>query len=238
VKTGTTTDGQRNAAPPQSAETSEASTRQRVFAEVLGHGPVTASQVARRLGLTDPAIRRHLDALAAEGLVSSRDALQRGPRGRGRPPQAYVVTEAGRARFRKDYDRLALSAFAELIRAVGPMAIDRVAAAHFSPIGEEYRRRLAADGAPDPQAAVAALAGVLEEAGYAASLSALPGAEQLCQHHCPVADIARAYPQICEIETELIASLLGSHVQRLATIAHGDGVCTTNIPVQKIEVRR
>ncbi|MFW6188461.1 MAG: transcriptional regulator, partial [Actinomycetota bacterium] len=24
--------------------------------------------------------------------------------------------------------------------------------------------------------------------------------------------------------------LLGTHVQRLATIAHGDGVCTTHIP--------
>ena len=35
---------------------------------------------------------------------------------------------------------------------------------------------------------------------------------------------------LCEIETQLFASLLGSHVQRLATIAHGDGVCTTHIP--------
>jgi hypothetical protein len=24
--------------------------------------------------------------------------------------------------------------------------------------------------------------------------------------------------------------LLGTHVQRLATIAHGDGICTTHIP--------
>ena len=29
---------------------------------------------------------------------------------------------------------------------------------------------------------------------------------------------------------EAIAAVLGTHVQRLATIAHGDGVCTTCIP--------
>jgi len=214
----------------------DASTRERVFEAIVASGPLTAPAIARRLGLTDAAIRRHVDALVAEGLVAGRDAVPRGPRGRGRPPQEYLVTQAGRARFRQDYDRLALQAFDELVRAVGPMAIDRVAAAHFSPIAEEYRRRASTD-APDPVAAAAALADVLDKAGYVASLSALGRAEQLCQHHCPVADIARAYPQLCEIETELIASLLGSHVQRLATIAHGDGVCTTSIPVQKHEVR-
>jgi predicted ArsR family transcriptional regulator len=28
----------------------------------------------------------------------------------------------------------------------------------------------------------------------------------------------------------VISRLVGTHVQRLATIAHGDGVCTTHIP--------
>ena len=54
--------------------------------------------------------------------------------------------------------------------------------------------------------------------------------EQLCQHHCPVAHVAEQFPQLCEAETEVFARLLGTHVQRLATIAHGDGVCTTYVP--------
>ncbi len=60
----------------------------------------------------------------------------------------------------------------------------------------------------------------------------LPSAagEQLCQHHCPVAHVAERFPQLCEAETEVFSRLLGKHVQRLATIAHGDGVCTTHIP--------
>ena len=54
--------------------------------------------------------------------------------------------------------------------------------------------------------------------------------EQLCQHHCPVAHVAEEFPQLCEAETEVFGRVLGTHVQRLATIAHGDGVCTTCIP--------
>jgi predicted ArsR family transcriptional regulator len=54
--------------------------------------------------------------------------------------------------------------------------------------------------------------------------------EQLCQQHCPVSHVAHEFPQLCEAETAAIGELLGTHVQRLATIAHGDGVCTTCIP--------
>ena len=54
--------------------------------------------------------------------------------------------------------------------------------------------------------------------------------QQLCQQHCPVSHVAHEFPQLCEAETAAIGRMLGRHVQRLATIAHGDGVCTTCIP--------
>jgi predicted ArsR family transcriptional regulator len=81
-----------------------------------------------------------------------------------------------------------------------------------------------------------ALARVFTSEGYAASVRELPllneqsAGAQLCQQHCPVSHVAHEFPQLCEAETEAISRVLGSHVQRLATIAHGDGVCTTCIP--------
>ena len=75
------------------------------------------------------------------------------------------------------------------------------------------------------------LAAILTDEGYAAVVRGLPLAgEQLCQQHCPVSHVAHEFPQLCEAETEAIGRVLGRHVQRLATIAHGDGVCTTCIP--------
>ena len=67
-------------------------------------------------------------------------------------------------------------------------------------------------------------------ATYAPSVKPVRSGDQLCQHHCPVAHVAAEFPQLCEVETQLFSRLLGSHVQRLATIAHGDGVCTTHVP--------
>ncbi len=74
------------------------------------------------------------------------------------------------------------------------------------------------------------LADALTEDGYAASVRDAQTGLQLCQHNCPVAHVAAEFPQLCEAETEVFARLLGRHVQRLATIAHGDGVCTTHVP--------
>ena len=80
--------------------------------------------------------------------------------------------------------------------------------------------------AADP---VVAIADALTDAGYAATVDARGDAAQLCQHHCPVADAAAEFPALCDAETAALGAALGRHVTRLATIAHGDGVCTTVI---------
>jgi predicted ArsR family transcriptional regulator len=76
----------------------------------------------------------------------------------------------------------------------------------------------------------AARASFLTEQGYAASVDDKPMGQELIQHHCPIAHVAAEFPQLCEAETSALSRVLGTHVQRLATIAHGDGVCTTFIP--------
>jgi hypothetical protein len=43
------------------------------------------------------------------------------------------------------------------------------------------------------------------------------------------AEALAEFPQLCEAETEAFGRLLGTPVQRLATIAHGDGICTTHV---------
>ena len=57
---------------------------------------------------------------------------------------------------------------------------------------------------------------------------------QLCQGHCPVQDVAHEFPQLCEAEARAFSRMLGVHVQRLATLAGGGHVCTTNIPLTSI----
>ena len=204
-------------------------TRQRVVRSVLENGPSTVAALAVRLQLTATAVRRHLDHLVAEGALEAREQRVYGHRGRGRPAKVFAITDLGRTRFAQQYDDLAVSALRFLERSGGDEAVARFAQERVAELEQRYRPALAA--VAEPQRAQA-LADALSADGYAASVRTVPTGAQLCQHHCPVAHVATEFPQLCEAETQVFARLLGRHVQRLATIAHGDGVCTTHLPNQ------
>jgi predicted ArsR family transcriptional regulator len=220
-------------APPRtSAPADDGRTRDRVSALLLEHGPQTATELAARLGISPAAVRRHLDSLVAAGRLEerlSRDAH----RGRGRPARRFHLTDAGRENFPHAYDDLALTALRFVAASGGPDAVRAVAEQQLA--GLEARASSAVEKAVSARPGETvdrahALAGALTAEGYAATASAISGGGQLCQHHCPVAHVAAEFPQLCEAETAVIGRLVGTHVQRLATIAHGDGICTTHIP--------
>lgn len=206
----------------------ERGTRARVARLILENGPITAFALSSRLGLTPAAIRRHLDALLADEMIETRKARTYGSRGRGRPAKLFAITDAGRSAFEHAYDDLASSALRFLMRSSGPEAVAEFAREQIADL--EWRYRPAVEAAPAGER-VHALAEALTADGYAASADVAPagGGQQLCQHHCPVAHVAAEFPQLCEAETEAFARLLGTPVQRLATIAHGDGICTTHV---------
>ncbi|MGI3786100.1 MAG: helix-turn-helix transcriptional regulator [Janthinobacterium lividum] len=207
---------------------SNAPTRQRVARSILERGPSTAAELATRLGLTAAGVRRHLDGLAEQGLLTSREQRVYGTRGRGRPARVFVLTDAGRDSFSAGYDDLAVQALEFLAATAGPDAVGRFAETRVAHLEERFQQALgAADVAGTP---AETLARTLSAEGYAASLRPAGTGDQLCQHHCPVAHVAERFPQLCDAETEAFSRQLGVHVQRLATIAHGDGVCTTHIP--------
>lgn len=220
------TDGVRPAADMEAAR-DDASTRRRVLQSIMQHGPSTATELAERLAVTPAAIRRHLAVLVQRGELSSREQRVYGQRGRGRPARDFVLTDAGRQSFQQAYDELAIAALTQLTEAFGDHALDELARSRIAGVEDRYREIRALE--PD-RGAADALAEALTDDGYVASVKPARAGEQLCQHHCPVAHVAQHFPQLCEAETKAFSRLLGVHVQRLATIAHGDGVCTTHIP--------
>ncbi|MEV7191826.1 metalloregulator ArsR/SmtB family transcription factor [Streptomyces sp. NPDC093510] len=214
-------------APQEELATGERSTRNRVARSILDHGPSTVTDLAKRLGLTQAAVRRHLDTLAHENVVEPREQRVYGARTRGRPAKVFALTDCGRDAFDQSYDKLAADALRWITEHHGEGAVVEFARARIAAQAETYKKAM--DAAP-PEQRTEALAKALTADGYAATARSAPVGEQLCQHHCPVAHVAEQYPQLCEAETEIFSTLLGTHVQRLATIAHGDGVCTTFIP--------
>jgi predicted ArsR family transcriptional regulator len=212
----------------EAGRTEDQNTRQRVARSILVHGPSTAAALAERLDLTPAAVRRHLDQLVDDGAVEARDPRPSGHKGRGRPAKVFALTERGREGFDQQYDDLAVQALRFLSETAGDDGVRAFAERR----ADFIRAGVARLRASNPELSPAqVLAQVFTEEGYVASVRELPVVgEQLCQQHCPVSHVAHEFPQLCEAETAVISEVLGTHVQRLATIAHGDGVCTTCIP--------
>jgi len=212
-------------------------TRDRVRQTISELGPITAATLAARLGLTPAAVRRHLDLLAEQGAIEEREPVTAGGsgRGRGRPARAYVLTEAGHAGMGSDYDDVATSALRFLAEQAGADAVDAFARQRNADLEARYAAQVAAGG-DDVTARADALAAALTGDGFAASTrpvgagTPLAGV-QLRQGHCPVKHVATAFPAFCDAETDAFSRLLGVHVQRLSTLAHGEHVCTTFIPM-------
>jgi predicted ArsR family transcriptional regulator len=204
-------------------------TRDAVARTVLERGPQSAAELAEVLGLSAAAIRRHLDALVADGLLVEREPRPAAHRGRGRPARAYALTDAGRAAFPHAYDDLANTALRYLRDTGGEQAV--VAFAEHRAASLTERLTPLVDRSAPLATRTEAMAKALSEHGYASTTEQAGAGVQLCQHHCPVAHVAAEFPELCEAETRAFERVLGTYVQRLATIAHGDGVCTTHVPV-------
>jgi predicted ArsR family transcriptional regulator len=223
------------AACDRPAERSADRTRDAVARTVLERGPQCTAELAERLGLSSAAIRRHLDALVADGLFVEREARPSAHRGRGRPARTYALTDAGRAAFPHAYDDLASTALRYLRETGGDEAVTAFAEHRAATLAGHLATGV--DCADPLITRSQAMASALSAHGYASTTQTVGDPEagvqgiQICQHHCPVAHVAAEFPQLCEAETRAFEQVLGTYVQRLATIAHGDGVCTTHVPV-------
>lgn len=223
-----------NAAVPAAAAVgTDGHTRRAIVRLLLESGSITATEIGERLGLSAAGVRRHLDVLIDAGDAESAPAAAWQQVGRGRPAKRYRLTANGRAKLDHSYDDLAAAAIRQLREIGGEDAVRTFARRRIDAIlaGVE-----AADSVDDAavEAAAERVAGALTKAGYVATTTRVGGpihGVQICQHHCPVSHVAEEFPELCEAEQQAMAEVLGTHVQRLATIVNGDCACTTHVPL-------
>jgi predicted ArsR family transcriptional regulator len=206
---------------------------------LLQAGSATATTLAQELGLTGAGIRKHLDALLAAGLVEASERAAYGPaalespKGRGRPAKVFMLTAKGRKIFGEQEESLALSAMKFMSSHSGPEAVaafaDQMAKSFENQHSEVSKLSTSHERAM-------ALVGALNDDGYVATVTpGLGDSFQICQHNCPMGDVAIEFPIVCEAETEAFSRLTGVHVTRLATIANGAPICTTLVPNSRRE---
>ncbi|WP_228001402.1 helix-turn-helix transcriptional regulator [Nocardia australiensis] len=219
-----------SAAPASLVTGGEGHTRAAIVQLLLEEGPITATSIGTKLGLTPAGVRRHLDALIDSGQARAGRSAPWQQKGRGRPAKQYQLTSVGRGRLGHAYDDLAGAAIRQLGEIGGEQAITEFArkraqtiVAGIDPVEQHTPATTSAKAAE--------IAGAFTDAGFAATTRKVGAGVQICQHHCPVSHVAEEFPQLCEAELEAFRNLLGTHVQRLATIANGDCACTTHVPL-------
>jgi predicted ArsR family transcriptional regulator len=217
----------------ESAQRGDGRTRGEIVRLLLESGPITAGEIGEQLGISAAGVRRHLDALLDAGDALASPAASWQQHGRGRPAKRYRLTAAGRAKMGHTYDDLAAAAMRQLREIGGDEAVRTFA-----------RRRIdsilagVTDGSDDVEATADRVAEALTKAGYATTTTAVKGQVkgiEICQHHCPVSHVAEEFPELCQTERDAFAAVLGTHVQRLATIVNGDCACTTHVPLTTAE---
>ncbi|MBX7454491.1 transcriptional regulator [Mycolicibacterium sp. 3033] len=221
-----------SAAGAPSPPAADGDTRTAIVRLLLESGSTTASSIGERLGLSAAGVRRHLDALIEAGDAQAKSAAAWQQEGRGRPAKRYQLTAAGRAKLEHTYDDLASAAMRALREIGGDDAVHTFARRRIDTILSGVAPA-ASDRAEDVEAAAERVADALSRAGYATTTAEVRGplgGVQICQHHCPVSHVAEEFPELCEAEQQAMSEVLGTHVQRLATIVNGDCACTTHVP--------
>lgn len=211
---------------------SERDTRRRILLHVLRHGPVSATDISEEFGLSAAGVRRHLDNIVADGLAEIVEAPRSGQR--GRPAKLFRLTDAGRAQFGHDYDTLAVLALRALRSTGGEAAVEDFASQRIHDLLADLPQADSELQDADVTERAQAIAEALTKRGYAATVDNAAGGVQICRHHCPIQEVAHEFPELCAAEHRVVAELLGQHTQPLATIADGNGICTTHIPLTTI----
>ncbi|MBI3856492.1 MAG: ArsR family transcriptional regulator [Planctomycetes bacterium] len=178
------------------------------------HGPTNVPRLAKLRGVNLNAVRQQLAMLQREGLVEVRVEKRRV----GRPTQLFALTDKADALFPQAYGPLALTLLRQLRDVDGDRKIDQLFDRRTRSLIAAYRKRLAGKSLGDKWQE---LARIRAEEGYMACVEG----KGLTEHHCPIAAIAKEFPQVCRFEKKLFEAVLGTPLSRTEHLASGDRAC-------------
>jgi predicted ArsR family transcriptional regulator len=174
---------------------------------MLRRGTRTIDELATALGISDNAVRAHVAALEASGVVRQRGVRPTGPAG-GKPAYAYEVAA--------EAERLFTKAYIPVLTQLVAVLEERMSPDELKVLLGDVGRRLAASRAPvagsvRERAEVAAT--VLTELGGIVDVEEADGTLTLRGFSCPLADAVRAHPSTCHATEALVAELVGAPVR-------------------------
>lgn len=198
------------------------STRQRMLDLLSAQDQLTAGEISRALSVTQADVRYHLTRMEEEGLVLSITPRHSGRR--GRPARRFNLA----SRSKQDNFDLFTKAALDSIRHRSSTEIPQITlheiaeqiAGEINPAGPLGRRLMNA-------------VNLLNQQNYQARWEAHTDAPRVIFDRCPFAALRSDYPELCQLDSKLLAVLTSEDVVQIQSNAHQpDGFCLFNISLK------
>jgi predicted ArsR family transcriptional regulator len=163
--------------------------------------PITT--LAKALGLTDNAVRLHIDALRRDGFVADVGALRDTG---GKPARLYGLTREGEELFPKAYPQVLQALVEESVRRDGRDRTVELLRAIGTRLGAGAKRE------GDLKARVHTAAAALRGLGADVEIRRTSAGWHLRGHGCPLAAVSADTPEICELGKALVEEITGASV--------------------------
>lgn len=189
-------------------------TRQRIVELLRLESRHTMESLSGVLRLSRTAVKSHLMALQAEGLVRRR-GLQPGLR---RPSNVYELTPAADRLFPKAYDDFAAGLIEEIKRERPhdlKNYLERIADRW---IERDLPRVQGLQGAERFETA----RGILAGRGFMPDLQETAEGYELHEHNCPLMRLTADHPEVCDMMLRWMEALFGARLGRMRCLRHGD----------------
>ncbi|MCI3920381.1 transcriptional regulator [Paenibacillus sp. TRM 82003] len=200
-------------------------TRKQIMTMLRKRGPMNANELAKTLGITDIAVRRHLNNLERDRLIRPETVRQ----AMGRPTFMYSLTEHAEDVFPKNYADITLELLQDVEELQGPEVIDALFERREERLEQKYKERVGEDGALEQL--VDRLASLQEERGYMAEWTKDEAGSRyfITEHNCPIHAIAHSYNQACSSELSLFRKVLDANVEQVECKAKGGQRCVYEV---------
>ena len=184
---------------------------------------MSVDDIACAVGVSKVGIRRHLDLLSRDGLVSFETEQHE----RGRPGRVYFLTDKAELLFPSSYKALALGVIQKVGVVFGPQAVSTVLQRQADDVSKSL---MAEVQGLTFEKRVKRLAILVDERGYNVSIRKVhDGSFSWKQRNCPMLAVANVYRQLCDDELRTYRDLLETEVVRDCRIAAGAKSCDYRI---------
>lgn len=202
--------------------TTQRPTRMTILCLLKKNGKMTAKQIGDLLGVTAMGARQHLTAMEKEGILASEFVRQKA----GRPALYFRLAQPSEKFFPQQYNDLIVSLLQTMEEMDGRDKIGQLLEIRRQKLKEQYEGNMNGDAAPER---IKTLADLRDNDGYMADLSEDAEQYELVEHNCPIAQVAREFPEVCHHELELFKELIGLPVERVHHMMDGGHACVYKI---------